>query len=53
MQNLVQAGLLQVKKVSAKLNPADLLTKYVSTDTLNSLLAKLGVVSKTWNYFST
>ena len=53
MQNLVQAGLLQVKKVSAKLNPADLLTKYVSTETLNSLLAKLGVVSKTWNYFST
>ena len=53
MQNLVQAGLLQVKKISTKLNPADLLTKYVSTETLNSLLSKLGVVSKTWNYFST
>ena len=53
MQNLVQAGLLQIKKINTKLNPADLLTKYVSTETLNSLLSKLGVVSKTWNYFLT
>ena len=53
MQNLAQAGLLQVKKINTKLNPADLLTKYVSTDTLNSLLPRLGIVTKTWNYFST
>ena len=53
MQNLVQSGLLQVKKVNTKFNPADLLTKYASTETLHSLLPKLGVVSKTWNYFST
>ena len=44
MQNLVQQGLLQIKKIGTKNNPADLLTKYVSTNTLKSLIHELGVV---------
>ena len=44
MQNLVQQGLLQTKKIGTKKNPADLLTKYVSTDTLKSRIHELGLV---------
>ena len=43
MQNLVQQELLQTKKIGAKNNLEDLLTKYVSTDTLKSLIHKLGI----------
>ena len=32
MQNLISSGLLRLRKIHTKDNPADLLTKYVSTE---------------------
>ena len=43
MQDLVKAGLIKVLKVGTLNNPADLLTKYVSVETLSSLKGRLGV----------
>ena len=45
MQDLVKAGLIKVLKVGTLNNPADLLTKYVSVETLSSLKGRLGVHS--------
>ena len=50
MQNLVQSGLLQVRKIGTKFNPADVLTKYVSTETLHNLIGKLGLVRSPLRY---
>ena len=50
MQNLVQSGLLQVRKIGTKFNPADVLTKYVSTETLHNLIGKLGLVRNQFRY---
>ena len=44
MQDLVQTGVLIVRKVSTHLNPADVLTKYSPTDVLRNLTPKLGIV---------
>ena len=44
MQNLIDAGMLRVCKIGTKDNCADLLTKYVSTETLQSLLNRLGLI---------
>ena len=44
MQDLVQSGVLVVRKVSTHLNPADVLTKYSPTDVLRNLTPKLGIV---------
>ena len=44
MQNLIDAGVLRVCKIGTKDNCADLLTKYVSTETLQSLLNRLGLI---------
>ena len=43
MQELVQQGILQVKKVAGTSNPADVLTKYVSREVLQRHLGTLGV----------
>ena len=50
MQNLVQSGLLQVRKIGTKFNPADVLTKYVSTETMHNLIGKLGLVRNQFRY---
>ena len=49
MQNLAQPGLLQIKKNGTKNSPADFLTKYASTNTLKSLIHKLGILQTTSN----
>ena len=43
LQELVQQGILQVKKVAGTSNPADVLTKYVSREVLQRHLGTLGV----------
>ena len=43
MQELVQSGLLKLRKVLGALSPADILTKNVGKDTLNKLLPTLGL----------
>ena len=50
MQELVQQGILQVKKVAGTSNPADVMTKYVSREVLQRHLGTLGV-SFTSNLF--
>ena len=45
VQNLVQMGLLRMAKIDSTRKPADLMTKYVSTDVLQRLKTQLGVVS--------
>ena len=42
MQNLIFSGLLRLCKIHTKDNPADLLTKYVSTEVLRPLINKIG-----------
>ena len=44
MQDLVRSGLLIVRKVHTKENPADVLTKYSPTEVLRNLTSKLGIV---------
>ena len=45
MQNLISSGLLRLCKIHTKDNPADLLTKYVSTEVLHKLINKIGLVT--------
>ena len=45
MQDLVRSGVLSVRKVNTKLNPADILTKYSPTEVLKNLTSKLGIVN--------
>ena len=45
MQNLISSGLLRLCKIHTKDNPADLLTKYVSTEVLHTLINKIGLVT--------
>ena len=44
MQDLVHSGVLSIRKVNTKLNPADILTKYSPTQVLRNLNSKLGIV---------
>ena len=44
MQNLISAGMLQLRKIHTSANPADLFTKYNSTEILGDLIGKLGLV---------
>ena len=45
MQNLIAAGMLQVRKIGTKDNCADVLTKYVASDILQTLASRLGLVT--------
>ena len=46
VQELVQSGLIRLRKVLGTLNPADILTKYVSKDTLYRHLGTFGLIPK-------
>ena len=43
MQDLVANGTLKIKKIGTTQNPADVMTKYVTTNVLLSHLPRLGV----------
>ena len=43
MQDLVANGVLKVKKIDTKLNPADIMTKYVNTAVLHAHLTRVGL----------
>ena len=45
VQHLVKHGLLSIKKLPGQDNPSDVFTKYVSKDTLNKHLKKIGIAS--------
>ena len=45
MQNLIANGMLRLCKVHTKENCADLLTKYAAADVLQSLIAKIGLIT--------
>ena len=49
VQDLVQAGVLSIKKVATADNPADVMTKYVSTQVLGHHLASLGLCSSSFD----
>ena len=45
IQDLVKDGLLKIKKIAGLENPADILTKYVTKDTLARHLSNTGLVT--------
>ena len=44
MQNLISAGMLQLRKIHTSAIPADVFTKYNSAEILGNLIGKLGLV---------
>ena len=46
VEELVQSGLIRLRKVLGTLNPADFLTKYVGKDTLYRHFGTFGLIPK-------
>ena len=46
MQELVLSGVMSIKKILGINNPSDVLTKYVTKDTLHRHLSAVGITTK-------